>query len=81
LHVAETESIRIEVAFEGGQILGANVTPESADAVERAVAAGASGSLPLDTDDGRITVVVPQVVYVKRFSRDARVGFGIQPSA
>jgi hypothetical protein len=78
LRVADTESVRIEVAFEGGQILGANVTAESADAIERAVAVGSGGSLPLDSDDGRITVNVPQIVYVKRFARDARVGFGIQ---
>jgi hypothetical protein len=78
LRVADTESVRIEVAFEGGQILGANVTAESAEAIERAVTAGSGGSLPLDSDDGRITVNVPQIVYVKRFARDARVGFGIQ---
>ncbi len=79
--MADTESIRIEVAFEGGQILGANVTVESADAIERAVSAGAGGSLALDTDDGRITIVVPQVVFLKRLARDARVGFGIQSGA
>jgi hypothetical protein len=75
--VSVIESVRIEVAFEGGQIAGATVTPESADALERAVAAGSGGSLVLDADDGRLTVVVPQVVYVRRFARDARAGFGI----
>ena len=79
--MADTESIRIEVAFEGGQIRGANVTVESADAIERAVAAGSGGSLQLDTDDGRVTVVIPQVAWVKRFARDAKVGFGIQSGA
>ena len=73
----DPESVRIEVAFEGGQIIGANVTPESADALERAVGAGSGGTLSLDADDGRITVVVPQVVYVHRFARDERPGFGI----
>jgi hypothetical protein len=75
--VPEPESVRIEVAFEGGQIIGANVTAEAGDALERAVAAGSGGTLVLDADDGRITVVVPQVVYVRRFARDERPGFGI----
>ena len=75
--MAETESVRIEVAFEGGQILGANVTLESADAIERAVTAGSGAALALDTDDGRISIVVPQVVYVKRFARESAVGFGL----
>ncbi|MSO57981.1 MAG: hypothetical protein EXQ77_02945 [Thermoleophilia bacterium] len=75
--MAEVDSVRIEVAFEGDQILGANVTAASADALERAVNAGAGGTLQLDTDDGRLTVVVPRVIYLKRFARDARVGFGI----
>lgn len=79
--MAETESVRIEVAFEGGQILGANVTAPSADAIEQAVGSGAAGpfALQLDTDDGRVTVVVAQIAWVKRFARDAKVGFGIQP--
>jgi hypothetical protein len=77
--MAETESVRIEVAFEGGQILGANVTVASADAIEQAVSSSAAGALQLDTDDGRVTIVVAQVAWVKRFARDARVGFGIQP--
>lgn len=75
--MAEVDSVRIEVAFEGDQILGVNVTAASADALERAVNAGAGGTLQLDTDDGRLTVVVPRVIYLKRFARDARVGFGI----
>lgn len=76
--MAETESVRIEVAFEGGQILGADVTTASADALEQAVSSGGSGALQIDTDDGRVTVVVSQVAWVKRFARDGRVGFGIQ---
>jgi hypothetical protein len=71
------ESVRIELAFEGGQIIAANVSLESADALERAVSATSQGTFQLDTDDGRIWVTLPRVVYVKRFARDSRVGFGI----
>ncbi len=51
------------------------VSPETADSVERAVTAAAGGTVELDTDDGRITVVVPRVVYFKRFTKGAQPGF------
>lgn len=70
------DSIRIEIAFDRGAVISAVVTAETADAVERAVATGNPASVQLDTDDGRVTVVVAHVVYLKRYARDARVGFG-----
>jgi hypothetical protein len=76
--LADAESVRIELAFEGGQIIAANVTPDTADGLERAVAATSQGTIQLDTDDGRLSVAVPRLVYVKRFARDAKVGFGIE---
>ena len=75
--MAEDESIRIELAFEGGQIIAALVAPDTADAVERALAASSQGTLQLDTVDGRLTVALPQVVYLKRFARESSVGFGL----
>jgi hypothetical protein len=80
--VASAERVRIEVAFDGGQIMGAFVTPAGADALEQAlgsadVRAGAGdAALSLETEDGRYTIALQRVVYVKRFARDSRVGFG-----
>jgi histidine ammonia-lyase len=74
--VAEDEQIRVEVAFEGGQIMGALVSVASADALERALAAGSQSALSLDATDGRYTVAVHKIVYAKRFARESRVGFG-----
>lgn len=71
------ESVRIEIAFLGGPVIAATVTGESADALERAVHASAAGVYVLDTDDGRLSVAVSGVAYVKRFAREARVGFGV----
>jgi hypothetical protein len=71
------DSVRIEVAFVGGPIIAANVTPAGADALEHALAAGSQGSHQLDTDDGRTMLVLGQVAYMKRFARDSRVGFGL----
>ena len=41
------------------------------------LAAGAEGTHALDASDGRYSVVLRRVVYLKRFARESRVGFGI----
>ena len=38
--MAENEHVRLEIAFDGGQITGALVSPASADELERALAGG-----------------------------------------
>ena len=73
--MAENESTRIEIGFDGGQIMSAIVTAKSADALELAVSGGSDGTINLDAADGRYTIVLPRVVYVKRFAREAKVGF------
>ena len=74
--MAEITFVRIEVALEGGQILSWLVTPESADALERALSKGdASPALELEAQDGTIILVLPRVLYAKRFAREGRVGF------
>jgi hypothetical protein len=72
--VAE-ERVRVEIGFDGGQIMGAYVELPAADELERALDEGRDGSLPLEAEDGRYTVALARVVYVKRFTREGRVGF------
>lgn len=67
---------RIEVGFEGSQIMSALVTAQAADELEAALRDGASGTLALDAEDGRYTVALQRVVYLKRFAREGRLGFG-----
>jgi hypothetical protein len=74
--LSDPETIRVELAFDGGQIIAALVSPEAADALDRALTAGSQGTLPLETIDGVLSVVLPRVVYVKRYAREAQVGFG-----
>ena len=61
--MAETiGSSRIEVGLDGGQILSALVTVESADALERAVQERSAGNgRRCDAEDGRFTVVLARV--------------------
>jgi hypothetical protein len=69
------ERVQVEVGFDGGQIMIARVSPHSADDLDRAVESG-EGVVALDAEDGRYTVPVRRIVYVKRFARESRVGFG-----
>ena len=73
----EPDSVRVELCFDGGQIMGATVTVPGADELERALATDQGGSLLLDASDGRYTVMLGRVVYIKRYARESRVGFGI----
>ena len=73
--MTETDRIRIEIAFEGTQVLNVYVPASTAEDLDRALA-GAHDSLSFEAEDGRYTIAVGKVVYVKRFGRESRVGFG-----
>jgi hypothetical protein len=74
--VAEGERVRIEVGFDGGQIMGAHVENATADELEQALASAAvDGAIHVEAEDGRYTLALSRIVYVKRFSREGRVGF------
>jgi hypothetical protein len=73
--VAEKEQIRLEIAFEGGQIIGGTVTPAVADAFQAALA-GNGPVFELDALEGNFLVALGKVVYVKRVARETQIGFG-----
>ncbi len=77
--MASDERVRLEVAFDGGQTIGALVPGEIADEFRRALDASDGGVFELEADDGRYIVALRRVVYVKRFSRETRIGFGAAP--
>ncbi len=76
-----SEHVRIEIAFDGGQIMSATVDAASADALEEALgsadlrAGTGDAALSLSAEDGRYTIALQRVVYVKRFARESRIGF------
>ena len=74
--MSETERIRVEIAFDGQQVLSLYVPLETADDIDRALSGDRDGSISFDADDGRYTLVLKRVVYVKRYGRESRVGFG-----
>ena len=70
------EHVRLEIGFQGGQVMGVQVSSAEADELERQLASGGDGTAGLDVEDGRGVVVLSHVLYVKRFARESRVGFG-----
>lgn len=70
------ERVRLEIGFEGGTVLVAHVSPSHADRVESELSESRDGTVELEIEDGRCLVVLAHVLYVKRFSRGSRVGFG-----
>lgn len=70
------ERIRLEIAFEGGQIVGALVEVAAADGLEKALASPNDGTHELEADDGKYLLPLARIVYVKRFSRETTIGFG-----
>jgi hypothetical protein len=69
------ERVRIEIGFDGGQIMGALVELDAADELERALGQGSDGAFAIEAEDGRYSLSLRRIVYVKRFMREARVGF------
>ena len=70
------ERIRIEIGFDGGQGLAALVTQDEADELEKALAKGDDGVFKIDAEDGHYAVSLKRIVFVKRYARESRVGFG-----
>jgi hypothetical protein len=73
--MSDIERIRIEIAFDQ-QVLSVLVPQQTAEDLDRALAGGADSTYSFEADDGRYTILLRRVVYVKRFARESRVGFG-----
>jgi hypothetical protein len=69
------ERHRIEIGFRSGQGFSALVGSNQIDELESLLKKGGDGVIELDTEDGTYLVVVSQVDYLKRFSRETRIGF------
>jgi len=69
------ERIRLEIAFDAGQGMAVLVPPSTADELEQALATSLEGTFAFEAEDGSYTIALRRVVFVKRFSRESRVGF------
>ena len=74
--MVDGDRVRLEVAFKGGQTLSVNVPTATADDLDRALANGDGESISFEAEDGRYTVALRSIVFIKRHAREGRVGFG-----
>jgi hypothetical protein len=70
------EQTRIEIAFKGGQTIGAIASSAAVDGLQAALDGGGDGTYELPAEDGTYVLPLRAVVYVKRFSRETHIGFG-----
>jgi len=68
------DRIRIEIGFDGGQVMSAYVQASVADELVQSLN-GSSGTAQIEAEDGQYTISLARIVWVKRFSREGRVGF------
>jgi hypothetical protein len=73
--VADRDRVWIEIAFEGGQALRVTVPLETAEELDRGLA-GDGDSISFEAEDGRYTLALKKIVFVKRYARAETVGFG-----
>jgi hypothetical protein len=69
------DKVRVDIGFEGGSTLTVSVTALEADALEQRLRANDGGVSDLETEDGRLIVVLAHVLYIRRHARGSRVGF------
>jgi hypothetical protein len=74
--VANAERVRVEIGFSSGALMIAAVASEQADELQHRLRQRADHVVELQAEDGLYLVAIPHVSYVKRFSRESRVGFG-----
>jgi len=74
--MTDIDRIRIEIAFDGQQVLSVLVPTQTAEDLDRALAGDHDSSYSFEAEDGRYTIVPRRVVFVKRYARESRVGFG-----
>ena len=74
--MASTDRVRVEIAFGGGHVLTVYVGVADADALEAALKGEQLEGFSMEAEDGHYTLALNKVVFVKRFARESRVGFG-----
>jgi hypothetical protein len=73
--VAEPARVWLEIAFEGGQALRVTVPVQTAEDLDRALAAEGE-TISFEAEDGRYTLALKKIAFVKRYAREGAVGFG-----
>ncbi len=73
--MADQELVRVEIGLLGREGLTARIPVKDADALEERLRTREDAVVELQAEDARYLVVLAQVLYVKRYARESRVGF------
>ena len=74
---ASNDRVRLDIGLKGGSTLTVAVTVLEADSLEERLRNSEQGVAVLEAEDGRLIVVLPHVLYVRRHARGSRVGFSV----
>ena len=74
--MADIPPRRIDIGFQGGQVLSVRVTQEVHDNFRKALSnSGAESWFELHTQDAEVHIDLSQVAYVRLDTEEQRVGF------
>jgi hypothetical protein len=69
-----SDFIRLDIGFEGGQVLSVRVTEDEFSGLHKALDKG-EGWHELKTQDSDVTLDLDEIVYVRLDTEEHRVGF------
>ena len=70
-----TTVIRVDIGFEGGQVLSLRLKPGSFEALKKALGKGDTGWHEVESEDSLVSVDLARIVYIRQDSDDHKVGF------
>jgi hypothetical protein len=73
--MAEAELVRVDIGFRSGDVLSVRIPAGDASGLDAALRENKLLVCELDAEDARVLVVLEHVLYVKRYAREAKVGF------
>ncbi len=72
---ASPESVQIELGLEGGGVLRCDLPAAELERLERAYGAGKAGPLELQSAEGKLTIDLRRVVYIRQLRAARPVSF------
>jgi hypothetical protein len=73
--MAEAELVRVDIGFRSGDVLSVRIPTGDASTLDAALRENKLLVCELNAEDARVLVVLEHVLYVKRYAREAKVGF------
>ena len=66
---------RVEIGFDGGQVIAARIETKDLDALKQA-AEGGEGWHTVTSEDGELSINLEELVFIRTVNPEQRVGFG-----